>query len=246
MNYYEHHLGDYMRDTAHLSMLEDGAYRRLLDAYYIKEAPIPLDARDACRLVRAQSKPERDAVAVVLKEFFQQEQDGWHHRRCDREIARFQDKRTKARNSAAARWGALPPQSEGNANASPDAMRTHSEGNATHGHAGARAPARPQTPVTSHQSPGESAGALSTRTPAAEACLRMKSAGLQAVNPGHPKLLALLQTGMTVDELESAAVDAVKAGKPFAYALATAEGRRRDAASSPLPAQKADWTAGAL
>jgi len=27
MNYYEHHLGDYVRDTAHLSMLEDGACR---------------------------------------------------------------------------------------------------------------------------------------------------------------------------------------------------------------------------
>lgn len=41
MNFYEHHLGDYMRDTAHLSMIEDAAYRRLLDAYYIREAPLP-------------------------------------------------------------------------------------------------------------------------------------------------------------------------------------------------------------
>lgn len=24
MNYYEHHLGDYLRDTAHLSMIEAG------------------------------------------------------------------------------------------------------------------------------------------------------------------------------------------------------------------------------
>ena len=59
MNYYEHHLGDYVRDTAHLSMLEDAAYRRLLDAYYIREAPLPTDVRDCCKPARAQSKPER-------------------------------------------------------------------------------------------------------------------------------------------------------------------------------------------
>lgn len=143
MNYYEHHLGDYMRDTAHLSMIEDGAYRRLLDAYYIKEMPIPNEPREACRLVRAQSKPERDAVLIVLKEFFTTAADGWHHKRCDHEIARFQDKQAKAKRSAEARWDAHRTQSVGNANASANAMRTHSEGNAL------------QSPVTSNQSNSE-------------------------------------------------------------------------------------------
>lgn len=63
----------------------------------------------------------------------------------------------------------------------------------------------------------------------------MKAAGLQAANPGHPKLLALLAAGITVDELANAAADAVAKGKNFAYAMATAEGRRRDAATPPLP-----------
>lgn len=145
MNYYEHHLGDYMRDTAHLSMLEDAAYRRLLDAYYIRERALPLDLRDCCKLVRAVSKPERDAVAYVLREFFQKADDGYHQKRADAEIGRFQDKQAKAKRSADARWNAHRSQSEGNANASPDAMRTHSEGNAPR--------ARPQTPVTSNQTP---------------------------------------------------------------------------------------------
>ena len=67
----------------------------------------------------------------------------------------------------------------------------------------------------------------------------MRSAGLQDVNPSHPKLLALLTAGITQDELVSAAADAVGKGKSngFAYALATAEGRRRDAATTPLPAR---------
>ncbi len=73
------------------------------------------------------------------------------------------------------------------------------------------------------------------RTPGADAAIRMKAAGLQAVNPSHPKLIALLDAGITVDELAQAAGEAVAKGKNFAYALATAEGRRRDAAVAPLP-----------
>lgn len=91
MNYYEHHLGDYLRDTAHLNMLEDGAYRRLLDAYYIREKPLPGELRDVYRLVRAASKQDREAVDVVLREFFQQTAGGWRHERCELELARFRE-----------------------------------------------------------------------------------------------------------------------------------------------------------
>lgn len=73
-------------------------------------------------------------------------------------------------------------------------------------------------------------------TAAGEACKAMRAAGMQAVSPSHPKLNALLQAGITIAELTEAAADAVQKGKPFAYALATAEGRRRDAAVEALPA----------
>ena len=64
----------------------------------------------------------------------------------------------------------------------------------------------------------------------------MRSEGLAETNPSHPKLLALIAAGITLDELADAARVAVGAGKGFAYALATAEGRRRDAAKvAPLP-----------
>lgn len=92
MNYYEHHLGDYVKDAGHLSMVEDGAYRRLIDAYYIKEAPIPLDLGKACRLARAIEPEERAAVESVLNEFFEKTEDGWMHSRCDAEIAKYLDK----------------------------------------------------------------------------------------------------------------------------------------------------------
>ena len=73
------------------------------------------------------------------------------------------------------------------------------------------------------------------RTLQGEACMAMKTAGMAGVNPSHPKLTALLEAGITVPELVAAAADAVAKGKPFAYALASAEGRRRDAATAPLP-----------
>lgn len=91
INYYEHHLGDYDGATAHLSWLEDCAYRRLLGLYYRAEAPIPADIKQACRLVRAASKPEREAVEQVLREFFELREDGWHNARCDADIDSYRD-----------------------------------------------------------------------------------------------------------------------------------------------------------
>jgi uncharacterized protein YdaU (DUF1376 family) len=94
MNYYEHHIGDYLKATAHLSMLEDAAYRRLIDAYYNREAPLPTDRKACQKLARAQSKDERAAVDYVLDEFFALEDDGWHQKRCDAEIEKYQQKPT--------------------------------------------------------------------------------------------------------------------------------------------------------
>lgn len=128
MNYYERHIGDYLKDTAHLSLLEHGIYTRLLDVYYTRESAIPDD--QVARLIGARSKDEKDALQAVLVEFFVKTDAGWSQDRCDREIARYLDKQTKAKNSANARWGAKPSQSDGNAKASANGMRTHSDGNA--------------------------------------------------------------------------------------------------------------------
>ncbi len=149
MNYYEHHIGDYAQATAHLSFIEDAAYSRLIRKYYAEEKNLPADIKSVQRLVGARTKEEREAVANILKEFFTLEADGWHNKRCDAEIAKYQGKQVKARASAQARWDKRKPDamrthSESDANASSDndadAMRTHSEGNAH------------QSPVTSHQS----------------------------------------------------------------------------------------------
>lgn len=65
---------------------------------------------------------------------------------------------------------------------------------------------------------------------AAEVCKALRDLGLQNANPGHAKLLALLEAGAAIDEFTGAAQYALANGKPsFSYILGTVEGRRRDA-----------------
>jgi len=229
VNYYEHHIGDYDSATAHLSILEDGVYRRLICLYYRTEAALPADVKTVCRLVRAASKAERDTVAAILREFFEQADDGWRNARCDAEITRYQDKQAKARRSAEARWGAPKAHSDGNANASDQSMRTHSDGNANGMH---RAPVpRHQTPDTNHQSPDKDTRSA-TATDGGRVCRLMRQAGIQDGNPGHPDLLALIEAGATDAEFEQASASALGKGKGFAYALGVLKGQRRDAAEA--------------
>jgi uncharacterized protein YdaU (DUF1376 family) len=102
MNYYPHHIGDYLRDTSHLTVLEDGTYRRMLDLYYASEKPLPLDFEWLTRLVRARENPEREAVHFILEKFFVKMEDGWHNKRADEEI-----RKDKVRVKAAKRNGKL-------------------------------------------------------------------------------------------------------------------------------------------
>lgn len=142
MNYYDHHIGDYAAATEHLTWAEDMAYTRLIRVYYRTEKPIPRDIPTICRLIRAVARQEKQAVESVLREFFTLEDDGWHQKRCDEELARMHAKSGKARDSAAKRWH-NDRNANAYANASPDAMRTHTEGNAPNS----------QEPVTNTQEP---------------------------------------------------------------------------------------------
>lgn len=87
MNYYERHLGDYAKNTGHLSMLEHGAYTLLLDRYYSTEAGIPAD--QAHRIARARTKEEKDAVDSVLNEFFFIEDGIWKNKRAEEVIQKY-------------------------------------------------------------------------------------------------------------------------------------------------------------
>lgn len=84
MNFYKRHIGDYLKDTAHLSLLEHGVYTRLLDVYYTRESGIPDD--QAARLIGARGREEAAALKIVLAEFFELIDGTWIQDRCEREI----------------------------------------------------------------------------------------------------------------------------------------------------------------
>jgi uncharacterized phage protein (TIGR02220 family) len=109
LNYYRRYVGDYLRDTARLSMLEHGAYNLLLDYYYAEERPISLEFDEVYRMVRALMPEEKRAIVKVLTTFFIKAEDGYRHKRVDLEIATAQASIEKQRQSgsesAAKRWG---------------------------------------------------------------------------------------------------------------------------------------------
>jgi len=92
--------GDYMRDTGHLSLVEDGAYRRLLDHYYATRKPLPAIAEQLQRICRAVADEEKEAVLIVVQQFFILEADGYHNRRADEEIAKALEISGKRRAAA--------------------------------------------------------------------------------------------------------------------------------------------------
>lgn len=90
MHYYQFNIGDYASHTRHLDLLEDLAYRRILDLYYLHERPLSGDAS----FVAKQIGMRDDAATVrdVLNEFFEHTPDGYVNARADKEIAHYHSK----------------------------------------------------------------------------------------------------------------------------------------------------------
>lgn len=87
MQHYQFHIGDYAQATAHLSPLEDLAYRRLLDLYYSTEAPIQSDIKAVARKIRM----DQESVTQVLSEFFTLTPEGFRHHRCDEVVRTYHE-----------------------------------------------------------------------------------------------------------------------------------------------------------
>jgi uncharacterized protein YdaU (DUF1376 family) len=108
MHYYSFHIGDYMSHTRHLSLMEDLAFRRLLDFYYLHEQPIK--QRDIARQI-GMREHEQD-VLTVLNEFFISTDIGFVNPRADKEIENFKAMSEGGKRGAAKRWskgGDSPP-----------------------------------------------------------------------------------------------------------------------------------------
>ena len=75
MNFFKLYIGDYQRDTAHLSVTEHGAYMLMLQHYYATEKPLPT-GKALHRMLRAHEKDERDAIDSVAAQFWSKTPDG--------------------------------------------------------------------------------------------------------------------------------------------------------------------------
>jgi uncharacterized protein YdaU (DUF1376 family) len=85
LNFYKHYIGDFQRDTGHLSLTQRGAYLCLMHHYYATEKPLPNDHAALCRIAGAIDKAERDAVKAVMG-FFAVCDSGLMHARIEAEI----------------------------------------------------------------------------------------------------------------------------------------------------------------
>ena len=117
MHYYTHNIGDYRRDTSHLTLLEHGVYRQVLDQYYLNEKPIDLDTTKLERILNIKTEEEKNALANVLQDFFVKTKNHYVHKRCDIAIDEYQSKSEKASKAANIRWA--KDKSNSNADAVP-------------------------------------------------------------------------------------------------------------------------------
>lgn len=91
MHFYPFNIGDYASHTRHLSLLEDLAYRRLLNLYYLHEEPLNECSTTVARKINMRDHVEE--VTIVLEEFFELVTGtGWINPRADEEITKYQGK----------------------------------------------------------------------------------------------------------------------------------------------------------
>jgi len=105
--WYPFFVGDYRKDTARLSCEQHGAYRQLLDEYWVT-GPLPDDDVILAQIVGLELRAWR-RQRPYLERFFIIADGVWRQGRVDRELAAAAERKakagTKARIAAGVRWG---------------------------------------------------------------------------------------------------------------------------------------------
>jgi uncharacterized protein YdaU (DUF1376 family) len=220
MNFYPFHVGDYAAHTKHLSLMEDLAYRRLLDYYYLSEGELPTDPVKVARLIGMREYVKE--VSDVLSDFFLISDQGYKNKRCDAEIFKYREKADRAVKANKSRWKSDSDLKSDTTSYVKSDMKSDLKSDADH------IPTKNQEPRTINQEPltnkkkrhntttASSPGVASLE---AEACQVLKWSGIGSVNPQHPELIALCQAGAKPPDFQEAGRIAVDKGKGFAYAL---------------------------
>jgi uncharacterized protein YdaU (DUF1376 family) len=235
VNYFELYPGDYLRDTTRLSLLEHGAYLRLMLAYYGEEEPLPADHAELYTIVSAVSAADKSAVRKVADRYFPVGEDGVRRNgRADEEIAKAQKRMSISRENGAK--GGRPKKPAENPAGNP------AENPAGFENPGFSKPGRNpqetqsgealQTPqATSHASTAGATHitgqALGGGTPAGSLAAELNRAGIR-VTSQDPRLIAAAEAGITAAEVIEQRN--VYPDKPAAYLLKAATSQRVEGA----------------
>jgi uncharacterized protein YdaU (DUF1376 family) len=109
VNFVKLYIGDYLRDTGTLTLAQHGAYSLMLLEFYATEKPLPT-GRELHRLLRADSKAEKDAIDFVAAKYWQATDAGLTNPRAIKEIERAANQR--AINQEIGKRGGRPKQTE--------------------------------------------------------------------------------------------------------------------------------------
>lgn len=259
MNYFELYPGDYLKATQRLTLLEHGAYLRLLMAYYGEEEALPADLGELYVTVSAISAADKAAVRKVADRFFPVASDGLRHNdRADAEIEKARvrmeavpdkkanqaERQQRHRERRAAMFDALrsigitpafnvtTAQLEAmvTANVTRDRCDDSRDGDA--GVTRHTTATRPHTPdPTSNNGTSRQAPEISQGqgTAAGLACRLMREAGCGQTNPSHPDLIAALAEGVTPEALADTVREALAANVRKPFAYAITTARGRRA-----------------
>jgi uncharacterized protein YdaU (DUF1376 family) len=235
LNYWPRWISAIKKRTATLSLMQMGAYDRLLDHYYAEEQPLPGTLDECYRIVSATSNAEKEAVRFVLAKFFVLADGQYRNERADEELVIGLKKIAAAQ--ANGKTGGRPAGSKKKPSGLPNGnpVGTHQ--------AGQSEPTAKALYLHQHQDytedlpvPGggdenlESIVGKVQPTAAGAVCIALKEIGISRTNPGHPTLLALLEAGASMAEFVGAGVQAAGKDDPFAYVLTVVKKERERAA----------------
>ena len=118
MHYYKFNIADYRKDTGHLSTLEHGIYRQLIDWYYLDENPIPIETQVVARRLRLGSEVDMHSLNMVLSDFFSLTKNGYVHKRIQVEIKDYHENAEKNKNNG--KLGGRPKKTQSVISGNPD------------------------------------------------------------------------------------------------------------------------------
>lgn len=97
MHYYKFNIGDYYRHTSYLTPIQDLAYRRMLDKYYLKEEPFE---NNPAKLARRIGLPDNvKDIEVILEDFFYLDGDVWRNEQADENLQAYHSNAEIAREN---------------------------------------------------------------------------------------------------------------------------------------------------